>query len=382
MATSAPRNEKPKAKARRSGAKARLDIYQSVTDGIIAELEAVKAGGDVALPWKNLGTGIPINGTTGAAYTRINRLILMLAIRQYGGADPRFCTFNQIKAKGWHLKDAKGKGIRLAFYKPYRTKAKDADADGDSPLDQIDRQLAGDTGGRVVFLLRHFTVFHASLIEGIPAYELPPRAWDDTKLAAREILEGLKAQGMTYAELGNRASYNTGKDHLQMPPQAAFDSEDDYYTILTHEMGHATGHKTRLDRQFGVYGDEEYAKEELIAELTSAMTGAMLGLDSNTHEHAEYIDAWLDVLRNDKTFIFKAAKSAQDATDYLLRMAPKPEYLLDETAENEVFDLGGIDDEDPDDVFDLNDILAAGGESANEPEALMAARQAPPRARG
>lgn len=376
MAT--PAKSKSKKGSRRS-AKPRLDIYQSITDGIIAELEGAELSGG-ALPWKNLGTGVPINGTTGAAYTRINRLILMLAIRKFGGADPRFCTFNQINAKGWTLKDAKGKGIRLAFYKPYRTKGKDAASESDDPLDKIDRQLAGDGGGKVVFLLRHFTVFHASLIEGIPPYELPPRAWEDTKGEAREILAGLKAQGMTFAELGNKAVYNKGSDHLQMPPEAAFDSEEAYYAILAHEMGHATGHKNRLDRPFGAkFGDPDYAREELVAELASAMTCAMLGIDSGLSHHAEYIAEWLDVLRNDKTFIFKAAKSAQDATDFLLRLAPKPEYLLDETAENEVFDLDGLDEGDGD-VFDLNDILGGtepAAAAANDAEELMAARQSP-----
>lgn len=376
----------PRKPSRKGGKAARLDIYKDVTDGIIAELEKCQASGGGVLPWKNMGTGIPVNGATGAAYTRINRLLLMLAIRRYGGADPRFCTFNQIKAKGWHLKDAKGQGIRLAFYKPYKTKGKDrvANDESDDPMDKIDRQLMGDGGdGKVVFLLRHFTVFHASLIEGIPPYELPPRNWDDTKASAHEILEGLKAQGMTYAELGNMASYSRGRDHLQMPPQAAFDSGDAYYATLAHEMGHATGHQNRLGRQFGEkFGDENYAKEELVAELTGAMTCAMLGIESGTGRHAEYIGEWLDVLRNDKTFIFKAAKSAQDATDYLLRLAPKPEYLLDATAENEVFDLGSFGDGDEDDSFDLNDVLGATG-AAPQAQAevaedmLLAARQSP-----
>lgn len=372
-------------KGRKKAQKPRLDIYQAVTDDIIAALEESKSVGGGANPWKNLGTGIPVNGATGAAYSRINRLILMLAIRRYGGSDPRFCTFNQIKAKGWHLKDAKGQGIRLAFYKPYRTKGSDSAVDSDDPLDRIDRQLAGESGtGKVIFLLRYFTVFHASLIEGIPPYELPPRNWDDTTAALREILEGLKAQGMTFGELGNAAQYFRKSDHLQMPPEASFDSAESYYSSLAHEMGHATGHKNRLSRQFGAeFGDEDYAKEELVAELASAMTCAMLGIDSDTRHHAEYIDAWLETLRSDKTFIFKASKDAQNATDYLLRLAPKPEYLLDATAENEVFDLGAFSEDDGD-TFDLNDILGAGGEgdAAAEPQEMLHAARQMPRPRG
>lgn len=361
--------------------KERLDVYQAVTDKIIAHLGEAKASGKkgIAMPWTRAGQ--PVNAATGKPYTRINRLILMLAMGQFGEAshDPRFCTFKQAKERGWHVKEG-ARGVRLAFYKPYlksKAEAQSANDDGDA-MDQAERQLNKEN---VVYLLRPFTVFHASQIEGIPAHPATERKWEDAVEDVDRIIRGLESQGMTFAVGGNKAGYSSERDHMQMPPAAAFEEKAAYYAVLLHEAGHATGHEKRLARPFGkAHGDEEYAKEELVAEIASAMSCSMIGIDYGVGHHAEYIDEWLEILSNDKRFIFQAALEAQKATDYLLRLAPRPEYQLgEETAVDEVFDLASMEVAPEDEVFDLNDIVAEALEPASldQAEERLAARSSP-----
>jgi antirestriction protein ArdC len=119
---------------------------------------------------------------------------------------------------------------------------------------------------------------------------------------------------------GNRAFYSGGSDHVQMPPFECFNSPESYYATLAHELTHWTKHPKRLDREFGrkKWGDEGYAREELVAELGAAFLCADLGLTPEAGtDHAAYIQSWLKVLKNDKRAIFSAAAHAQKAADYL-----------------------------------------------------------------
>jgi antirestriction protein ArdC len=119
------------------------------------------------------------------------------------------------------------------------------------------------------------------------------------------------------------AFYAPARDRIGMPERAAFPDADTYYGTLLHEMVHATGHDSRLARTFGRrFGDDDYAREELVAELGAAFLCQRTGVEAEPREdHAAYLGHWLRVLRADKTAIVTAAQRAQHAADWLLRHA-------------------------------------------------------------
>ena len=136
------------------------------------------------------------------------------------------------------------------------------------------------------------------------------------KVDAAEAL--IKATGGGFRTGGAHAYYSPSDDHVQVPPQPAFPAQIDYYRAALHELGHWTGHTSRLGRdQSGSFGTALYAREELCAELASAFLCAALGIVP-TVRHADYIGSWLAVLRQDNRAIFKAASQASKAADYLL----------------------------------------------------------------
>lgn len=119
---------------------------------------------------------------------------------------------------------------------------------------------------------------------------------------------------------GNQAYYSGGTDHVQMPVFECFCSPEAYYATLAHELTHWTKHPKRLDRDFGrrKWGDEGYAREELVAELGAAFLCADLALTPEPRtDHAAYLQSWLKVLKEDRRAIFSAAAHAQRAADFL-----------------------------------------------------------------
>lgn len=117
---------------------------------------------------------------------------------------------------------------------------------------------------------------------------------------------------------GTEAFYVPKSDSITMPPQNTFESNEAYYEVLFHEMSHATGHESRLNRDKGE-GQKAYAFEELVAELSSSFLCAHTGIQEAGFERsAAYLSSWLEILKEDKTFLFQAASKAQLATDYIL----------------------------------------------------------------
>jgi antirestriction protein ArdC len=168
--------------------------------------------------------------------------------------------------------------------------------------------------------MKGYSVFNCEQIDGLPSrfQATAPRLDPAARIArADEFLSASKAD---IRHGGDRAYYAIHPDYVQMPPFEAFRDPVSYYATLSHELTHWTRHPSRLDRDFGRkrYGDEGYAREELVAELGSAFLCADLDLTPELRpDHAAYIASWLDVLRHDKRFIFTAASHAQRAADYL-----------------------------------------------------------------
>jgi len=139
--------------------------------------------------------------------------------------------------------------------------------------------------------------------------------------AGKKVLRALRRScRATIRHGGNCAYYSQEVDYIQMPPFESFRDAESYHSTLAHEMTHWTKHPSRLARDFGrrQWGDEAYAQEELVAELGAAFLCTDLELTTEPHEeNTSYIANWLEILKSDTRFIFKAAAHAQRATDYL-----------------------------------------------------------------
>ena len=283
------------------------DLYQQVTDRIIAALEA---GTPPWLPpWSGGEYSIPENLASGHRYRGINVLLLNLTASARGYERSRWLTFKQALMLGGHVR--KGEcGSPVVFFKPLEIEDKE-EVESASPR-------------RVIPLLRSFTVFNVAQVEGLDEdlCPLPEYQWDP--LAAAETL--LADSGATIQHGGNRACYRPSDDAIQLPPRAWFPSAEAYYATALHELTHWTGHPLRCNRPVGRrHSIDAYAFEELVAEMGAAFTCAHCHLPARL-EHASYIESWLQALKNDKRLILTAAGKAQAAADYLLALsAPSPE---------------------------------------------------------
>ncbi len=179
---------------------------------------------------------------------------------------------------------------------------------------------------KVIPFLKSYVVFNAEQIEGLPARYLgtvAPMVSALERIAHAEAF--FAATGSDVRHGGGQAYYGSAVDYVQMPPFEAFRDAESYYATLAHEHIHWTRHPSRLDRDFGRtrFGDEGYAREELVAELGSAFLCADLALAAEPRpDHAAYIASWLKVLKDDKRFIVSAAAHAQRAADFLHGLQP------------------------------------------------------------
>lgn len=283
------------------------DVYTRVTDKIIADLErgvrtwmkpwnAEHASGRITKPLRH--NGQPYNG--------INVLMLWSAAVENGCSAPIWMTYRQAAELGAHVrKGAKGE---LVVYANTITKTQHDDETGE----ELEQTIA---------FMKGYTVFNVEQIIELPAhyYQLANPVLDPVEHIDRAEYFFAKT-GADIRHGGNQACYSVATDRIQLPPFAAFRDAESYYATLAHEMTHWTRHPSRLDRDFGrkAFGDEGYAREELVAELGSAFLACDLGLALEPRDdHAAYLGSWLKVLQGDKRAIFQAAAHAQRAVDFL-----------------------------------------------------------------
>ena len=293
----------------------RADIYQEITDQMIAMIEAGTR------PWSKSWNGstapnIPLR-STGVPYRGINVLTLWVAAMTKGYASPHWLTFKQALALGGCVRKGE-KGSTVVY-------ANKIEVNADSKAQEGAER--GEDGKRQVAFLKRYTVFNAEQIDGIEAkYPAPLPVITATNPDQRDAeLDTLFARvPVTLKHFGSQPYYQPSGDHVVMPQFADFHTSDDYYSTLAHELCHATGHVDRLARPSLISTKrEDYAREELVAELGAAFVSATIGIKLHDREdHAAYLANWLQALRNDKKCIFTAARLAQDASDWLLsRMA-------------------------------------------------------------
>lgn len=287
------------------GTNERQSLYGEVTNRIIAELEEGR------LPWVQPWDAslcpctMPHNAGSGRTYSGINVLILWAAVIEHGHASQGWLTYRQAEKAGGHVRRGE-KGTVICY------------ADRFTPRDEAEKARSEERDARTIAFLKRFTVFNVDQCEGLPedyssAIDIP-----DPVLAIAEADAVISATGADLRIGGGEAFYAPGQDFVQVPPQAAFGEPVNWYRTALHELGHWTGHTSRLNRdQSGGFGSAAYAREELVAEMASAFACASLGIEP-TVRHADYIGAWLSVLRADEKAIFRAASAASKAADWLL----------------------------------------------------------------
>jgi antirestriction protein ArdC len=257
---------------------------------------------------------VPFFAATDKRYHGVNVLILGMAMRAFQSGDPRWMTYQQAHEKHWQVRKGE-KSTTIFFSKPY----------------EIDDEEADD-GKKTIRVLKHYAVFHASQIDGIPAYKAPTieeAPW--TRPEAADII--LKNSRAVVRIGGDRAFYSPSTDHIQLPPEHAFRGPPEFAATALHELAHWTGHPSRLNRDMRQrFGSAAYAMEELRAELASAFVATELGIPTDIPQHSSYIANWIKPLKEDKREIFRAAADAQRIADMQLGFHPDYAAQFDQPA--------------------------------------------------
>jgi antirestriction protein ArdC len=287
------------------------DIYQQVTDQIVAAIEA-GAKGEWRMPWHVKaadGDPMPFNVVSKRHYRGVNVLALWSVAKSRGYTSNAWGTYKQWSEKGCQVR----KGERCAYVVFWKFDRVTVKGEGEGEESTRNRAMA-----------RGYFVFNADQVDGYVAQPAAPIIEPERNAYCEAWFKTL---GGTVGHGGNRAYYSPSLDAIQIPAFASFVTPGHYYSTLAHEYTHWTSHKSRCDRQLGMrFGDEAYAAEELIAELGAAFTCALLQLDSEPRaDHAEYVANWLRVLKGDKRAIFTAASKAQVAIDWLIARQPGEE---------------------------------------------------------
>lgn len=278
----------------------KIDIYDSITAKIVAQLESG------VLPWnsqwkkKQSCNSRPLR-SCGTAYQGINVIVLWIASLEFGYSSPYWMTFNQTKELGGNVKKGE-KGTRVVYASTF-TKEDEAGKDVTIPF------------------LKTYTVFNVEQCENLPA-KFYPEAKAEEIVNEGERIENADA---FFASLGSKVSYGGSRacyipslDAIEMPNFEDFVSPEAFYSVLAHEHIHWTAKRVERDLGGKRFGDEGYAMEELVAELGAAFTCADLGINSMAKpDHAAYIQSWIKVLKNDKRAVFTAASLSSKAVEFL-----------------------------------------------------------------
>lgn len=294
------------------------DTYNEVTDRIVAALEQGVA--PWVCPWRRDSSGDggrPHNGASGHVYKGINVVLTGMS----GFASSRWYTYRQALALGGQVRRGE-RGTTVIYWQFIEAKA------------AADREDGEGAKGRKIPVLKSYAVFNAEQITWTPGskHELvePATSTDGSDDNYEHVEKAIASTGATIEHHGVRAFYTPTGDKVVVPIKSRFDGAAAYYATVMHELGHWTGHESRLARDLkGRFGSESYAAEELVAELAAAFLGADLGVAGHL-QHAEYIGSWIKVLKSDKRAIFTASRMAQEAADYIL--GRKVKDTLDESA--------------------------------------------------
>ena len=313
------------------------EYHRHFADSIIRQIEAGTAPWQK--PWKPGERFLPENAFSGKPYAGGNALYLALAGQDRGFGDNRWATFRQISQAGGHVQKGEH-GEKILYFDTKKLSPK---------KDDRGRQVL-DSDGRPVYerhekgraFVRTYTVFNVEQARDLdlPAREAPAAEWQRHQ-AAEAVIETSNVP-IKHAP-SNRAYYSSKADQIVLPERRQFPSAEHYYATALHELSHATGHKSRMDRETfhnavkyptGGFGSAPYAREELRAEIAAMMTGERIGIGHHPQEghcgnSAAYVESWIKALEDDPREIHRAAGEADRISRFLISPARE---RLDELA--------------------------------------------------
>jgi antirestriction protein ArdC len=283
-----------------------MNVYEIVTERIIEQLQRGVA------PWRKPWTGtdgLPTNLVSGKAYRGINVWLLSMA----GYASPYWVTYKQAQALGGNVRKGE-KATPVVYYSRFDTK--DTNPDGSK---------------RQAWVIRYYSVFNVAQCDGLTVPDTAERpAFVPLEEAARIVEHMPHAPKIEHGKDG--AYYRPSADSVGMPDADRFDTSENYYSTLFHELAHSTGHTSRLDRPEVMktvhFGSADYSREELVAEMGAAYLCAQAGITATLSQHAAYLENWIKALRGDSQLVVRAASAAQKAADYIMGTSAQTEETV------------------------------------------------------
>ena len=274
-------------------------------------------------PWKPGERRLPKNIQTDKPYRGGNSVYLSVTQTAMGYSDHRWATYKQIKDMGGQVRKGE-KATHVLFYKfddeREKTQAGAPDTPASSPEGKAERESTRPP------MVRCYAVFNVEQADGLTLERTGDDLTTEPEWKAHQTAERvIQESGIHVAHVrGDRAFYNLHTDTVTLPEREQFASANGYYQTALHELGHATGHPARMDRDTltagaGHFGSTEYAREELRAEMSAMMTGERVGVGHDGSRGAAYVKGWLKAIDDDPKEIYKAAADAQNISDYLLR---------------------------------------------------------------
>ena len=267
------------------------------------------------LEWKKEWNGLPsrpYNPISKTVYNGSNYFSLLLTSIQKGYQDNRWCTFAQIKEQGWKLKPGKGQSGRIEYWYPYDREQKKAISW------QEFREAGGQINDRYQLFSRAYSVYNGDMIVGIPKLEVTQNEIQPVELV--DTISGSMGVSISYHE-SDQAFYRPVEDRIYLPYRQQFHSEYAYASTALHELSHATGVESRLNRQQGGrFGTEPYAYEELVAEISSCFLSSELPIgqtEEHLQNHKAYVQSWIQGIKEQPEALFRAVKDAEQAAVYL-----------------------------------------------------------------
>lgn len=273
-----------------------MSIYEMITERVIAQMEKG------IIPWERPWFGMP-----DGAYNRVTRKPYSLLNQMMLDKEGEWASFKQWQSAGGKIKKGE-KGSPVVFWKI-------------TPMEKENED--GTKTQYVVPILRYYNVFHISQVEGVEAKEKPLTENRDPIPEAEELFRSYLAREKIAVNeiIGNKAFYSPMSDSITLPKREQFPKLEEFYGTAFHEVVHSTGHESRLDRlsKEAHFGNEEYSKEELVAEIGSAAILAQLGIETNHTQknNIAYLQSWIRALKDDVRLLVSAAGKAEKAVDYI-----------------------------------------------------------------
>lgn len=303
------------------------DFAETVAETLLEQLKQGTA------PWQKPWVGgderrMPYNPSSGKDYRGGNAMYLWAVGMMEGYTDARWMTYRQAAGEGAQVKKGEhGTRIQYVMFGGEQPATDDngkpvIGADGKQKKQWVDYERPR---------IMHYTVFNASQIDGLAPVVPRPTMPEWQRHEVAEAILTASGAAIEHQE-GNRAFYSPKQDSITLPMREQFPTADGYYATALHELGHWTGHETRLDRDLShPFGSEGYAKEELRAEIASLMLGDRLGIGHDPTQHAAYVGSWIKALEEDPREIFRAAADSEKITSYVLGLQQTQQQNQEQT---------------------------------------------------